>query len=400
MEELAINGGKPVREKMLPYGRQTIDEKDIQAVVDVLRSDFLTTGPEIDKFEHAVAQKLGVKYAVAISNGTAALHACIFAANIGKNDEIITSPITFAASSNCVLYQGGLPRFADIDAYSHNIDPANIEQYISPNTKAIIPVDFTGRPSELDEIQDIAKKHGLIVIEDAAHALGAVYKNRKVGSISDLTILSFHPVKHITTGEGGMILTNNPEYYERLKLFRAHGITRNTDLMTKNEGGWFYQQLELGYNYRITDIQCALGISQLEKLDDNIKVRKKIVDYYYKELYDVPGIVLPPKDDEDHKSAWHLYTIWIDEKKLKAGRKFVYDALRAENIGVNVHYIPVYYHPYYRNIGYSKTCCNNAEKFYSGEISLPIFYGMTESDSEDVVTAIKKIVNSALHELT
>lgn len=249
---------------MIPYGRQTIEEDDIQAVVDVLKSDYLTTGPKIAEFEKAVADYVGAKYAVAISNDTAALHAACHAAGIGEGDEVITTPITFAASSNCVLYCGGTPVFADIDPKTYNIDQEDIKRKITPRTKAIIPVHLAGQPCDMDAIHEIAKEHNLIVIEDAAHALGSEYKGKKIGGLSDMTTFSFHPVKPITTGEGGMIVTNSEELYKKLVLFRSHGITRDTSLMTRNEGPWFYQQLDLGYNYRMTDIQCALGCSQMK----------------------------------------------------------------------------------------------------------------------------------------
>ena len=264
----------------ISYGKQFIDEEDKKAVIDVLQSDFLTTGPIVTEFERVVADYVGAKYAVAVSSGTAALHAACFAAGIQCEDEVITTPITFAASANCALYFGAKPVFADIKKDTYNIDPEEVRKKITKKTKAIIPVHYTGQPCEMEEIQKIAKEYGLIVIEDAAHALGADYKGKRIGSLSDMTIFSFHPVKHITTGEGGMITTNSEKLYEKLKLFRSHGITREEKLMTKKEGGWYYQQIELGYNYRITDIQCALGISQMKKLNRFIAHRKYLVERY------------------------------------------------------------------------------------------------------------------------
>lgn len=367
----------------IPYGRQTIDEEDIQAVVDVLKGDFLTTGPKIEKFEKMVCDYTGAKYAVAVSSGTAALHAACFAAGIGAGDEVITTPITFAASSNCILYCGGIPVFADIKPDTYNIDPKDIKKKITNKTKAIIAVHYTGQPCEMDEIHAIAKEHNLFVIEDAAHALGADYKGKKIGSISDLTTFSFHPVKHITTGEGGMITTNDPDLYERLKLFRSHGITRDEKLMTKNEGGWYYQQLDLGYNYRITDIQCALGISQLKKLDKFIERRRKLVHQYNEKLKDVDGIICPVQK-EGCNNSWHLYVIQVP----KEHRKEIYNRLQLAGIHVNVHYIPVYMHPYYQGHGYIDIHCENAEELYKTIISLPLYYGLTDKEQDYVIEQI------------
>lgn len=363
----------------IPYGRQSIDEEDIQAVIDVLRSDYLTTGPKVTEFEQKVADYVGVKYAVAVNSGTAALHIACLAAGIQNGDEVITSPITFAASSNCVLYCGGTPVFADINSSTYNIDPIEIEKKITSKTKALIPVHYTGQPCDMDAINNIAKKHNLIVIEDAAHALGASYKGKKIGSISDMTCFSFHPVKPITTGEGGMVVTNNEDFYKKLLLYRSHGITRDGELMTENQGGWYYQQLDLGYNYRITDISCALGISQMDKLDYFIDRRKSIAEYYNKAFANVEGIKTPMQED-NCESGWHLYMIQL----LNRDRKEVFDALRKAGIGVNVHYIPVYRHPYYKQHGYSDVYCKKAEEFYEKAISLPIFPLLT-IDQQDYI---------------
>lgn len=393
MTTLAINGGIPVRNTFLPYGQQWIDDEDIKEVVKVLKSDYLTTGPKVAEFESKIAQYVGSKYAVAVSNGTAALHAACFAAGINEGDEVITTSLTFVASANCILYQGAKPIFADIDPNTYNIDPNDIERKITEKTKAIIPVDFTGQPVDVDRIKDIAKKYGLIVIEDAAHALGAEYKGNKIGSLADMTAFSFHPVKHITTGEGGMITTNDEELYNRLVLFRSHGITRDANrLANKNEGSWYYEQLELGYNYRITDIQCALGISQLNKLNKFIQRRKEIVQKYNNYLKDIDGVILPYQATYA-KSSWHLYVIQLELEKFKVGRKIIFEALRAENIGVNVHYIPVYYHPYYQRLGYKKGLCPKAEKFYERALTLPLYPKMEEKDIEDVVAALEKVLN-------
>jgi UDP-4-amino-4,6-dideoxy-N-acetyl-beta-L-altrosamine transaminase len=392
LEELAINGGKPVRNTYLPYGRQWIDDEDIKEVINTLKSDYLTTGPKIKEFEEKVAAYTKTQYAVAIVNGTAALHAACFAAGIGPGDEVITTPITFAASANCILYCGAKPVFADIDPRTYNIDPEDIKRKITPKTKAIIPVHYTGQPVDIDEINKIAKQNNLIVIADGAHALGAEYKGSIVGPQTDMMTLSFHPVKHITTGEGGMILTTNKDYYEKLKLFRAHGITRDKNLITKNEGPWYYEQQYLGYNYRITDIQAALGISQMNKLDNFLKIRRKYAQMYNNAFKDIEELIIPYQLPYTN-SSWHIYVLQLRLEKLKVGRREIYEALLKENIGVNVHYIPVYYHPYYKKLGYKKGLCPNAEHLYERIITLPLFPKMTEEDVHDVITAVKKVIN-------
>lgn len=371
---------------MIPYGRQTIDEDDINAVVDVLKSDYLTTGPKIAEFEQAVVSYTGAKYAVAISNGTSALHAACFAAGIGRGDEVITTPLTFAASANCVLYCGGTPVFADVDPYTYNIDPEDIRKKITDKTKAIIAVHLAGQPCDMDEIHSIAQEHNLIVIEDGAHALGSVYKGKKVGCLSDMTTFSFHPVKPITTGEGGMIMTDNEELYKRLVLFRSHGITRDNSMMTRNEGPWFYQQLDLGYNYRITDIQCALGCSQMRKLDKFLKRRRELVERYNNAFIECDNIVTPYQLP-DTQSGWHLYIVQVKNHD----RKQVFETLRDKGIGVNVHYIPVYMHPYYQEHGYKDVHCANAEEIYSHIISLPLYPGLTDDQQDYVIDTLKQL---------
>ncbi|KZN95215.1 UDP-4-amino-4,6-dideoxy-N-acetyl-beta-L-altrosamine transaminase [Aeribacillus sp. FSL K6-1121] len=383
---------EPVRQSYLPYGRQWIDEDDIEAVIEVLKGSYLTTGPYLAKFEQAVAEYVGAKYAVAFSNGTAALHGACFAAGIGNGDEVITTPMTFAASANCVIYQGGTPIFSDIDEKTYNIDPNKIEEKISDKTKAIIPVDFTGQPAELDGILKIAKKHNLVVIEDAAHALGAVYKGKKVGSISDMTMFSFHPVKHITTGEGGIITTNNREYYDKLLQFRSHGITREKDKLNEFHGPWYYEMQFLGYNYRMTDIQAALGTSQLKKVDKFVELRRKYVAMYNEAFKDIDEIITPFQH-EDGQSSWHLYIIRLKLDKLTASRREIFEALQQQNIGVNVHYIPVHLQPYYQQLGYKKGICPNAEKLYEEMITLPLFPAMSEKDVHDVIKAVKRTID-------
>lgn len=390
---LALHGGAPVRSSFLPYSRQNIDDKDIQAVVEVLRSDYLTTGPVIQRFENRVAQYVGSQYAAAIANGTAALHAACFAARVGPGDEVITTPMTFAASANCALYMGARPVFADIDPDTYNIDPHQVERLISERTRAVVAVDFTGQPADLEPLIDLTREQGLTLIEDAAHSLGSQYKGRPVGAIADLTTFSFHPVKHITTGEGGMITTNNRELYKRLVMFRTHGITRDSDkLLTPDQGDWYNEQLVLGYNYRITDIQCALGCSQMDRLPEFIAQRRAIVNRYNSLLADFKGVTRPFQA-AGTESTWHLYIIKLELERFKAGRKEIFAALRAENIGVNVHYIPVYYHPYYQSLGYKRGLCPKAEDLYERIITLPLFPGMQDSDVEDVVKALDKVLH-------
>ena len=371
----------------IPYGRQCIEQDDIDAVVKVLKSDYITTGPTVAEFEKAVAEYTGAKYAVAVSNGTAALHIACLAAGIKQGDEVITTPITFAASSNCALYCGATPVFADIDPETYNIDPADIERKITTRTKAIVAVHFTGQPCKMDEIHQIAKKHQLLVIEDAAHALGADYKGQKIGSLSDMTTFSFHPVKHITTGEGGMVTTNSEELYDKLVQYRSHGITRDHRFLKKEEGGWYYEQLHLGFNYRITDIQCALGVTQMKKLDRFVKRRREIAARY-DQAFGHCKQVLVPKQEQGCNNSWHLYVVQIVNKE----RKEVFDALRKKNIGVNVHYIPVYKHPYYQENGYEKVCCKNAEQYYERAISLPMYPLLTDKEQDYVIQCLLEIL--------
>lgn len=391
-KELAINGGTPVRDTYLSYGRQCIDDNDIEAVTKILKGDFLTTGPSVKAFEEKVAEYVGAKYAVAVSNGTAALHAACFAAGIKEGDEVIVTPITFAASSNCVLYCGGKPVFVDVDPKTYNIDVNKIEEKITEKTKAIIPVDFTGQVVDIDRINEIAKKYNLTVIEDAAHALGSEYKGKKVGTLSHMTEFSFHPVKPITTAEGGMVVTDDEKLYKRLSLFRTHGITRDKELLSHNEGPWYYEQIDLGYNYRITDVQCALGSSQMNKLDSFLRRRREIVKKYNDSFKELNEYLSTPYEAEYSNSGWHIYVIKLNLDNLKVSRKEIFEALQAENIGVNVHYVPVYLHPYYQNLGYKKGLCPEAEKLYSQIITLPLFPKMSDKDINDVINAVKKVV--------
>ncbi|GGH33111.1 UDP-4-amino-4,6-dideoxy-N-acetyl-beta-L-altrosamine transaminase [Paenibacillus segetis] len=384
------SSSKPIRSTLLPYGQQWLDEQDIEAVVKVLRGDFITQGPAIEAFETKVADYVGVKYAVAFTNGTAALHAACFAAGIGEGDEVITTPLTFLASSNCVLYQGGTPVFVDIDMDTYNVAPAEIESKITERTKAIIAVDFTGQPVEIDRISMIAHDHNLVLIQDAAHSLGASYAGRRVGAWADMTMFSFHPVKHVTTGEGGIITTDNEEYYRKLVLFRSHGMTKDPEKLIKNDGPWYYEMQELGYNYRMTDMQAALGVSQMDKLDSFVARRREIAAIYNEKLGMLPGIVIPGQHP-DAESSWHLYVIRFLPDYFHGNRRDWFEALRTEGIGVHVHYIPVYLQPYYQKMGYAQGLCPNAEKYYSSAITLPLFPKMTDSDVSDVIKAVNKI---------
>lgn len=380
-----------MRNTYLPYGKQWLDDEDIETVVNVLKSDYLTTGPMIAKFEQTVADYVESKFAVAFSNGTAALHGACFAAGIGEGDEVITTPITFAASANCVRYVGGTVVFADINENTYNIDSLEVEKKITEKTKAIIPVHFTGQPVDLEAIHDLAKKYNLIVIEDAAHALGAKYKGKKIGALSDMTMFSFHPVKHITTGEGGIITTNNEELYKKLLQFRSHGITRDKNLLKENHGPWYYDMQFLGYNYRMTDIQAALGVSQMTKLDQFISRRKEIVKQYNEAFSKIDEIITPyqfPNCD----SSWHLYIIQFNFDKLKTNRMTIFEELIKLNIGVNVHYIPVHTLSYYQQLGYKIGSLPKAEALYERIITLPLFPKMTDNDVQDVIKAVKSVV--------
>lgn len=369
----------------IPYGKQWIDEDDIEAVVNALRSDYLTTGPRVQEFEEKLADFAGADYGVAAANGTAALHIACMAIGLQKGDEVITTPITFAASANCILYCGAVPVFADIDPVTYNISPDSIRKCITKRTKAVIAVHYCGQPCDMDAISQIAREYNLIVIEDAAHALGADYKGRKIGSLSDMTCFSFHPVKHITTGEGGMVTTNNRELYEKLALLRTHGITRDEkSFLIKGEGPWYYEQSVLGYNYRISDIQCALGLSQLKKLNFFLEKRYEIVRFYQEALKEEKDLILPAEAEGCH-SSWHLYVIQVRAEK----RRTIFEQLRADGIGVNVHYIPVYKHPYYQKHGYSRVYCKEAEQLYSRMITLPVYPALTQSQQEYVIEKVK-----------
>lgn len=394
MEELAINGGKPVRDTKIFYGHQYIDEADVKAVSEVLVSEALTCGPKITELEEKLCEITGAKYAVAVSNGTAALHIACLAAGIGEGDEVITTPITFAASANCARYCGGKPVFADINPKTYNISPEEVEKKVTARTKAVVAVDYTGQAAQLDEMLAICRKNGLLLIEDAAHSIGTKYKGKPVGQIADLTTFSFHPVKTVTGGEGGAVLTNSKELYEKLLLYRTHGITRNTSLMqNESDGPWYYEMLELGFNYRITDIQAALLISQLDKLPLFSKRRKEIVEKYNEAFRKIPELFVQEEIPESD-TVRHLYILRIRPEMLTTDRAGFFRAMEAENICCNVHYIPVYYMPYYEKLGYKRGICPEAEKLYNEEMSLPLYYSLTDEDVDSVIHAVTKVVSA------
>ena len=393
---LALNGGTPVRKTLLPYGKQSIRQEDIDAVTAVLTSDWLTTGPKIPEFEQTFARAVGAKEAIAVSNGTAALHCAMYTLGIKPGDEVIVPSMTFAASANCVVFQGGRPVFADVDPDTLLIDPESVGAKITKRTKAIIAVDFAGQPCDYDLLQEIAGRHHLSLVDDACHALGGIYRNRPVGTLADLNCFSFHPVKHITTGEGGMIATDDANLAQRMRMFRGHGITTD-HRQREQQGSWVYEMVDLGYNYRLTDFQCALGISQLARLPAWVERRQEIARQYTAAFRNIPGVKpLGIRPEVSH--AYHLFVIQLDLGLLKdADRAFVFRALRAEGIGVNVHYIPVHLHPYYRNqFGTGAGLCPVAEEAYTRIISLPMFPLMTDDDVRDVVAAVDKVIKACL----
>ncbi len=376
---------------MIPYGHQSISESDVEEVVKILKSDFLTQGPKVEEFERALAEYCGTKFAVVMSNGTAALHAAYFAAGLKPGDEVITSPMTFAATANAAVWQGAKPVFVDIDPVTGNINPNLIEAAITPRTKVIAPIDYTGRPADLAAIKKIADKHRLLVIEDACQALGASYHEQKIGQLSDMTTFSFHPVKSITTGEGGAVTTNSEEFYKKMKMFITHGITKQ-NLVNPSHGGWYYEMQELGMNYRLTDMQSALGISQLKRVDEFVSKRKKLVERYHEQLKNISVLQLPPLDAGDFKSAWHLFVINL-KNEFAGKRAEIFAKLREAGVGVQVHHIPVYTHPYYRKNGFGDLTLPVTEEFYNTCISLPLYPDLTEQDQGTVVKVLTKILS-------
>ena len=361
-------------QEFIPYGRQNIEEEDIKAVIEALRSDWITQGPRVEEFEGRVAEYCGARYAVAFNSGTSALHGAMYAAGVGAGDEVITTPLTFVATANAALYVGAKPVFVDIDEATYCIDIERIEDAITPRTRVIVPVDYAGYPVDVMRIREVADKYNLIIIEDAAHALGAARKGVMVGTQADMTMFSFHPVKHITTGEGGMIVCNNLNYYRRLKLFRSHGITKEAEYLEGNPAPWYYEMQELGYNFRITDIQCALGISQMNKLGDFLQKRRLLAEKYDQSLGKLKWLRTAPVPSPDSFHAYHLYPLLLD---ADISRLEFYSYLREYNVGNQVHYLPVHLHPYYRkNFSYNAGDFSKAEDFYAREISIPLFPGL------------------------
>ena len=392
MEKPAIEGGKPIRDTFLPYGKQNLDNKEIEEVIDTLKSDWITTGPKMKLFEDKFKKYIGSEFAVAVNSGTAALHVSTSSINIQPGDEVITTPLTFVASANCVVYRGGTPVLADIKKNTYNIDPSEIKKKITSRTKAIIPVHFAGQPCDMDEICEIAEENDLYVIEDAAHAIDAEYKGRKIGNISDLTIFSFHPVKNITTAEGGMVTTNDSELNEKLLMFRTHGITKDAIKRFGKSGDFYYDMQYLGFRYNLSELHSALGVQQLDKLESFQKRRREVVKIYNKELGQIEEITIPyVKNDVKH--SWHLYVIQLNLEKLSVDRDQIFKALRAENIGVNVHYIPVHYHSFYQNkFGLKQGMLPNVEWLYPRLITIPLFSKISDEDVYDVIGALKKVI--------
>ncbi len=392
MEQLAVFGGSPVRSTPISYGKQYIDREDVQAVVEALMSEELTCGPRVRELEKRLCEVTGAKHAVAVANGTAALHIAAIAAGFQEGDEVIVSPITFAASANCILYCGARPVFADIDPDTCNLDSRAVEKLITPRTKGIVAVDFTGQAVEHDALRELCRKHDLILIEDAAHAIGTRYRGTPVGSIADMTCFSFHPVKTVTAGEGGAVTTNDSALYRRLLRLRTHGITRSQeDMVHPTDARWYNEQVELGFNYRLTEIQAALLTSQLEKLPLFAARRKEIVAKYDKAFAGMPQIKIQ-KEIPESDTVRHLYVLRLNTELLTCDRRQFFDALWEENIHSQVHYLPVYRHSYYEKLGYEKGLCPNAEKYYEEAMSLPLYYKLTDDDVEDVIHAVKKIV--------
>lgn len=390
---LAIDGGAPVRQRLLPYGHQSIDRQDIRAVIDVLKSDWLTTGPTGREFERAFAAFTHAGEAVAVSSGTAALHAAMHVLGVGPGDEVIVPTMTFAASANCVGYCGATPVFADVEPRTLLIDLNDVECKITPRTRALIAVDYAGQPCDYDALGALARRHGLALVADACHSLGGAYKKRPVGTLADLNIFSLHPVKAMTTGEGGVITTESFQTAHAMRRFRNHGITSD-HFEREQSGSWQYSMVDLGYNYRMSDIQSALGFSQLEKLSHWVERRQAIARRYDLAIARLPGLrALQVNPDVDH--AYHLYVVELESARINADRAQVFAALRAENIGVNVHYLPVHLHPYYREaFGTSAGMCPVAESAYERILSLPIFPTMTDDDVEDVIEALWKVTSA------
>ena len=384
----------------IPYGRQDINQQDIDAVIEVLQCDWITQGPAIKKFEQTVADYCGVKYAVAVSSATAALHIACLAVGLTKGEILWTSPITFVASANCGLYCGAKVDFVDINPHTYNLSLEELERKLELTSKqgylpkVVIPVHLAGQSCEMERIYALSQKYGFRIIEDASHAIGASYQGKPVGccEYSDMVVFSFHPVKIITTGEGGMVLTNQEDLYEKLIRLRTHGITRNPNLMQEESHGlWYYQQLELGYNYRITDIQAALGYSQMQRLEEFVSRRRFLAQRYNDLLSDLPLTL--PWQHPDTNSSWHLYIIRLQVDKINKTHGQVFEGLRQAKIGVNLHYIPVHTQPYYQKLGFRHGDFPQAENYYQEAISIPLYYGLTEKNQDYLIKILKKLLS-------
>ncbi len=387
----AIEGGTPVRADKLYYSHQYIDDADLNAAAAVLKSDYLTTGPSIASCEKKLCEVTGAKYAVLCSNGTAALHMAAMAAGLGEGDELITTPITFAASANCALYVGATPVFADIIPETYNLDPQSVEEHITDKTKAVVAVDFGGQSVDEDAFLALKKKYGFVYIEDGAHVIGTSYKGTPNGSFADMTTLSFHAVKTITGGEGGAVVTNDEALYQKLLLYRTHGITRDPSQMVHEpDGPWYYEQVDLAPNYRITDMQAAIIESQLNKLPAFAARKKEIVQKYDEAFSKLPGIIVQ-KETEGSDTVRHLYILQLNPEHIRINRREFFDAMDAENVVCNVHYIPVYWFPYYEKLGYQRGLCPKAEYLYEHILTIPLYYAMTDQDVNDVIEAVTKI---------
>jgi UDP-4-amino-4,6-dideoxy-N-acetyl-beta-L-altrosamine transaminase len=391
MDKPAIEGGAPVRDTFLPYGRQVIDDAEKNEILEVLASDWITTGPRMRRFEQKFREEIGVKHALAVNSGTAALHVSTSAISIKPGDEVITTPLTFVATSNAVIYRGGTPVLADIQPDTYNIDPERIKEKITRRTKAIIPVHFAGHPCDMDEILEIAEKNDLRVIEDAAHAVEAFYKGKRIGTLSDLSVFSFHPVKNITTAEGGMVTTNNDKYASLVEMYRTHGITKDAVKRFGKSGGWYYEMQRLGLRYNMSELHAALGIHQLDKLPRFQAWRRKIVEKFNRAFSEIPEVT-PPVERNYVKSGWHLYVIRLELDRLRVDRDQIFKAFRAENIGVNVHYIPVHHHPYYKT-HFKIGALPVVDSIFPELITLPFNHGMNDQDVEDVIMATEKIIS-------
>ena len=384
---------------MIPYGKQDINQADIDSVINVLKSNLLTQGPQVPLFENTVAEYCDAKYGIAVNSATSALHIACMALNLGEGDYLWTSPNTFVASANCGLYCSAKVDFVDINLLTYNLSPEELEKKLiqarqdNKLPKIVIPVHFAGQSCDMRKIHSLSQEYGFKIIEDASHAIGGMYLGQPIGGCqySDITVFSFHPVKIITTAEGGLATTNDKKLSERMQLFRSHGVTRDPRLMTKkSEGGWYYQQVELGFNYRMTELQAALGVSQMKRLDEFVTLRHKRQKRYDKFLKNLP--VVTPYQDMDSYSALHLYPIQIQIEKVKNTRKEIFEALRKNGVGVNVHYIPVHTQPYYENIGFKKGDFPNVERYYESTISIPLFHAMTFEQQDQVIVALKKVL--------